>query len=86
MVVEETKAIKLKVGDRTFYFCSESCQRAFEKNPEKYLRKTSERPEAGSQHHESHSGCCGMGGGMVRYIHLGLMLLVALLLLLSRLR
>jgi len=30
MVVDAEKAIRRKIGDRTYYFCSESCPRAYE--------------------------------------------------------
>lgn len=35
---------------QTYYFCAPGCQRAFEKEPEKYLNK----PEAGHEGHEHH--------------------------------
>lgn len=40
MTVEEGQgAITLDYKDTTYYFCSRGCQRAFEKDPEKYLRE-----------------------------------------------
>lgn len=35
---------------KIYYFCAPGCQRAFEKEPEKYLNK----PEEGHQHHSHH--------------------------------
>jgi len=37
MVVDADKSIKRKIGDRTYYFCSESCARTYEK-PEQELK------------------------------------------------
>lgn len=37
MVVEESKSIKRKIGDRTYYFCSDSCARIYEQ-PEQELK------------------------------------------------
>ncbi|MGQ9788507.1 MAG: HAD-IC family P-type ATPase [Candidatus Hadarchaeaceae archaeon] len=42
MHVDEEKSIKLIVGGRTFYFCSEACARTFEA-PEKELRRMKRR-------------------------------------------
>jgi len=42
MVVEVDKAIKRKIGDRTYYFCSESCARTYEQ-PEQELRAMKRR-------------------------------------------
>ena len=38
-VVESPTAIKFDYQGETFYFCSPGCRRAFEKNPDKYLRE-----------------------------------------------
>ncbi len=38
---------------QTYYFCAPGCQRAFEKEPEKYLNKPEEGHE-GHQHHGHH--------------------------------
>lgn len=37
MIVEEDKGIKRKIGDRTYYFCSEQCARIYEQ-PEQELK------------------------------------------------
>src|SRR3990170_2692687 len=42
MVVEADKAIKRKIGDRTYYFCSESCARTYEQ-PEQELKNLKRR-------------------------------------------
>jgi len=42
MTVEEGEAIKRKLGDRTYYFCSETCARTYEA-PEEELRKMKRR-------------------------------------------
>lgn len=39
MVEEGPGAITLEYQGTTYYFCSKGCQRAFEKDPEKYLRE-----------------------------------------------
>lgn len=37
MQIEEAKAAgKIEHEGRTFYFCSETCQKAFEETPERY--------------------------------------------------
>jgi Cu+-exporting ATPase len=42
MTVDADKAIKRKIGDRTYYFCSESCARTYEE-PEQELRAMKRR-------------------------------------------
>ena len=42
MVVDKEKAIKRKIGDRTYYFCSESCAQTYEK-PEQELKAMKRR-------------------------------------------
>ena len=42
MTVDADKAIKLKIGDRTYYFCSESCARTYEQ-PEQELKAMKRR-------------------------------------------
>jgi Cu+-exporting ATPase len=42
MVVDAETAIKRKIGDRTYYFCSESCARTYEQ-PEKELQSLKRR-------------------------------------------
>jgi Cu+-exporting ATPase len=42
MVVDANTAIKRKIGDRTYYFCSESCARTYEQ-PEKELKSLKRR-------------------------------------------
>ncbi len=40
MMVEEGQgAITYDYNGKTYYFCSNGCRRAFEKDPEKYLRE-----------------------------------------------
>lgn len=38
-VDEKTAKIKSKYKGRTYYFCSPSCEWAFEKNPEQFAKK-----------------------------------------------
>jgi YHS domain-containing protein len=38
MSVDGKKAPKAVYRGREFYFCSESCKKTFEKNPEKYVK------------------------------------------------
>lgn len=42
MIVEEDRAIKHKIGDRTYYFCSEACARTYEQ-PEQELKAMKRR-------------------------------------------
>lgn len=42
MFVEENKAIVRKIGDRTYYFCSENCLKVYE-DPEKELKTMKKR-------------------------------------------
>lgn len=42
MVIPKETALKIKVGERTYYFCSESCLRTFE-SPEKELKDMKKR-------------------------------------------
>lgn len=37
---EDTAEAKIEYKGRTYYFCSEACKESFEKNPERFLRKT----------------------------------------------
>lgn len=38
MQIEEPEAVaKVEYRGRTYYFCSESCQKAFEKTPEQFV-------------------------------------------------
>ncbi len=38
MEVDENKAAKIKYKGKTYYFCSPTCQWAFENNPEQFVR------------------------------------------------
>ncbi len=38
-VDEKTAKFKASHGGKTYYFCAAGCQKAFEKNPEKYTGK-----------------------------------------------
>src|SRR4030067_2382034 len=42
MDVDKDKAIKRRIGDRTYYFCSESCARTYEQ-PEQELKQMKRR-------------------------------------------
>ncbi|WP_221287758.1 YHS domain-containing protein [Stygiolobus caldivivus] len=39
MEVEETSPFKTMYKGTMYYFCSNGCKKAFEKDPEKYLRE-----------------------------------------------
>jgi len=38
-VQESPTALKMEHQGKTYYFCGPGCRRAFEKNPEKYLKE-----------------------------------------------
>lgn len=61
-----------------YYFCSESCQKAFIKDPAKY---TEIRP-MGHSHAGHIGGCCGAGRGRgwLSYVHIAIMIFLTLLL------
>ncbi|KAA3616819.1 MAG: YHS domain-containing protein [Calditrichaeota bacterium] len=40
-VDKKTPAATSEYKGKTYYFCSQDCKKAFEKNPEKYLGKNS---------------------------------------------
>jgi Cu+-exporting ATPase len=61
---------------QSYYFCSEGCTKAFNTNPSQYLERMT--PSNQTHQHNSMGGCCGgggMGGGWMRYVYLGFMLL-----------
>lgn len=65
-------------GGKTYYFCSESCQKAFLEEPERYLGHR----HGGASHGV---GCCGlgMGRGWLNYLCLIIHFLLILILLLG---
>jgi YHS domain-containing protein len=44
-VTPETAAGISEYNGTTYYFCSPGCKRSFDKDPEKYVSKTSQSPE-----------------------------------------
>lgn len=64
-----------------YYFCSESCQKAFMKDPAKYSKI---RPMGHSHggHGVQRGGCCGfgMGRGWFSYVHIAIIIFLTLLL------
>jgi len=48
----QTAPAKTVYKGQTYYFCAPGCKVAFEKDPERYLRETTEKPEG---HHHAHS-------------------------------
>jgi YHS domain-containing protein len=51
MDVDEKKApVQSEYHGKTYYFCAPGCKKAFDKNPEKYLKPTQTK---------SGGGCCG---------------------------
>jgi len=82
-VDEKTTAYKSIHANNVYYFCSTTCQREFDKNPEKYVQQSS------ASHHASHyGGYCGTSGcgaparGLAWYFYIGFLFLLLLLLLL----
>lgn len=78
---------KTEYEGKTYYFCSESCQSAFNKNPTRFSDAgNSGRSHAG--HGGSMGGCggcgMGMGGGRMSYFFLAMMMLILLLLFISK--
>lgn len=49
-VDEKTAAATSKYQGKTYYFCAPGCKTAFDKEPEKYLK----RDAASDHHHEQH--------------------------------
>lgn len=39
-ISEDTAEAAFEYKGRTYYFCSEACKESFEKDPERFLRKT----------------------------------------------
>jgi YHS domain-containing protein len=37
---EKTAKFKSEYQEKTYYFCAPGCKKAFDNNPEKYLKKT----------------------------------------------
>lgn len=61
---------------KSYYFCSESCMKAFISDPEHYLARNA--PNQDDRRQMSMGGCCGgggMGGGWMRYVYIGFILL-----------
>jgi len=72
MEVGKISNLVVEYGGKAYYFCSTSCQRKFEKNPERHIGAS----QMGHRGHQGHmGGCCGgMGGGSMMYICMGLMM------------
>ena len=49
-VDEQTAAAIAEYQGTTYYFCAPGCKKAFEKEPEKYVRATPESSGRDSQH------------------------------------
>ncbi|PMP73271.1 MAG: hypothetical protein C0180_07190 [Aciduliprofundum sp.] len=43
MEVKEDTKFRSDYNGKTYYFCSESCKKQFDKNPEKYVRERRSR-------------------------------------------
>ena len=50
MVDSETAQFKSEHKGQTYYFCAPGCKRAFDKDPESYLRSDGTSQEAGTHH------------------------------------
>ncbi len=84
-VDEETAAYKSIHANNIYYFCSNTCQSEFNKNPEKYLQGNIATRHA--SHYGSHcgtSGCSAPARGLAWYFYIGRLFLLLLLLLLVR--
>lgn len=60
----------------SYYFCSEGCMKAFSSDPEHYLSRNASNQMA--RQPMAMGGCCGgggMGGGWMRYVTIGVILL-----------
>ena len=84
-VDEKTAKYKSIEAGNVYYFCSSSCQTAFSKDPEKYMRKEM------NEHHASHyGGYCDVKGcgtparSVAWYFYIGLLLFLILLVLLLK--
>ncbi len=53
-VDEATAHLKWEYQGRMYNFCSPGCKKAFEKNPEKYVRRASIHGEHSQHGHEHH--------------------------------
>ncbi len=61
---------------KSYYFCSEGCMKAFNLDPDHYLVRIA--PNQMARQPMAMGGCCGgggMGGGWMRYVTIGFMLL-----------
>jgi len=85
MEVDE-KTVRYKSLDtgNVYYFCSPSCQKEFNKDPEKYKRKGIEQHHAGHYGGYCGGGCGAPARGAALYLYIGLLFLLLLLLLLRR--
>lgn len=45
MACDEKTSTKVTYGGKTYHFCSDSCRRAFEQNPEEYAKGSRFRGE-----------------------------------------
>jgi|Deesub1362B_J571_1020462.scaffolds.fasta_scaffold00749_9 Cu+-exporting ATPase len=50
----EKAAAKVEYQGKTYYFCAVGCKTAFERDPEKYLKKEHKEHEHGEHHGEHH--------------------------------
>jgi YHS domain-containing protein len=50
VVDEQTAAATAEYQGKTYYFCAPGCKKAFEKEPEKYVRAASESSSHENQH------------------------------------
>jgi YHS domain-containing protein len=69
---------------QAYFFCSDSCRKEFSSNPDKYISGSSINPGHNSPNHGGGMGCCGMGGGWMRYLYLGMIGLYLILVLTGR--
>jgi YHS domain-containing protein len=82
-VDEKATAYKSIQANSVYYFCSNTCQNDFNRNPEKYVQEN-----AGIRHASHYGGYCGASGcgspakGLAWYFYVGLLILLLTALLL----
>lgn len=71
----------VEIGSENFFFCSESCQKAFIRDPLKYS-ETRHRGHNPTGQRGHMGGCCGAGtgGSWLRYVYIAITIFLFLLL------
>lgn len=58
MEVAENTQWKIEHQNNVYYFCSESCLKEFQANPEKYTSSTMSHSHMSDTSMHKHGGCC----------------------------